>query len=126
MHIDRCDFDNLARYDIVVGIPHPVDGLVVKARPLLVLSGPAFHYHMGRALVLWMTASAADRYAFQVPTIRWAEAGLHGPGCISCTAQTLEIKRISRKVGRLQPEDIAAFEANWRELTGEDEQALAF
>lgn len=119
MTIDRRDFDALARYDIVVGMPYSLNGIKPKARPLLVLSSPSFHYTTSHVIVALMTASDTSRRHFQDLVTSWQEAGLTRPGSISFTFQTLMMRSVSRKIGRLQSEDIAVFEGNWREIMGE-------
>lgn len=93
----------------VVRLPFPyADRAAVAVRPGVVLTGSEFGSASGTALIAMVTSARSSAWPFDVAISDLDEAGLQVPCLVRMKLNTIDLRLIERKIGRLSVADADA------------------
>jgi len=106
----------LERGDIVLVRFIFADERGAKRRPVLVLSGDAYHRGRREVVVAAITSNVRRVLTGDHEIRAWKASGLPRPSVVAGILRTIKADMIERSLGRLAKEDMATVEARVREV----------
>ena len=100
----------------VLLVPFPyTDQTAVKQRPAVVLSTKAYNSTHPDLILAPITGRLGDD---EVKLMAWQKAGLAKPSAVKPLLASFEASLVRRKLGRLEPKDLAAVRAQFARILG--------
>lgn len=89
-----------------------------KLRPVLILSGEAYHAGRGEVIVAAITSNVSRLLPGDLRINGWESAGLPKPSVVTGILRTIRHAMIERTIGQLAARDLRAYEDRLRQVLG--------